>query len=181
MGYATFNKSEKPTLNRKKMKVYVIPQSVKAWGRSFLLQFEKFALRGNAIQIAIGVIIGNSFSKIIASFVRDIAMPPMSLLLGFFTFTDLKITLLRALYDTHGHIIRHAVELQIGSFIQSIMDFLIVTLCVFAAIKTTNSLYYKLENKNLLPEVLESDKEEKKIALLTQIRDLLLKQDAKKS
>lgn len=156
------------------MRITIISQRVKQIGRSFLQQFEQFALRGNAIQIAIGVIIGNAFSKIITSFVRDIAMPPLSLILGLFTFTDLKITLLKGLYDAQGHIIRHAVELQIGSFLQSIIDFLIVAFCVFASIKATNTLYFKIEKKNLLPEVLESDKEEKKIALLTQIRDLLL-------
>lgn len=150
-------------------------QKVKTASFNFLEEFKQFSMRGNALHIAIGVIIGNAFSKIVSSFVRDIAMPPLSFLLSFITFTDLKITLLGSVYDTKGYLVRSPVELQLGNFLQSIIDFLIVALCVFIAIKAINALAMRIENKQLIDDKFEGDKDDKKIALLLQIRDSLVK------
>lgn len=152
---------------------------VKTRVQSFTEEFQRFALRGNGIQIAIGVIIGNAFNKIVTSFVKDIAMPPITALLGKVTVGDLKIRLVQPEYDRFGHIVRDAIDLQLGSFLQSVFDFFIIAFCIFAAIKAVNALYVRLEHRKLLPEELAQDKIDKGVTLLTEIRDLLKNSGAK--
>lgn len=131
---------------------------------SIIKEFKEFALRGNVIDLAVAVVIGGAFGKIVTSFVADVLMPPIGLLLGGVNFTDLVITLKKAQGDVA------AVTLQYGNFIQAVVDFLIIALAIFMMIKAINLAKKKEEEAPAPP--LEPTKEE---TLLTEIRDLLKK------
>jgi len=131
---------------------------------SIIKEFKEFALRGNVIYLAVAVVIGGAFGKIVSSFVADVLMPPIGLLLGGVNFTDLVITLKKAQGDVA------AVTLQYGNFIQAVVDFLIIALAIFMMIKAINLAKKKEEEAPAPP--LEPTKEE---TLLTEIRDLLKK------
>jgi large conductance mechanosensitive channel len=126
-------------------------------------EFKAFALKGNVTDMAVGIIIGAAFGKIVASIVSDIIMPPIGLLLGGVNFTDLKIVMKAA--EMHP-----AVTWNYGSFLQVTFDFLIVAFAVFLLIKAINAARKKEEAAPLTPPV--RSKEE---ILLTEIRDLLKK------
>ncbi len=125
-------------------------------------EFKTFAIKGNVVDMAIGIIIGSAFGKIVSSFVGDILMPPLGLLLGGMDFKDLKIVLKEAIDE------KAAVTLNYGNFIQITIDFLIIAFAVFLFIKAINSL--KKKEKEVQPVLPEPTKEE---LLLTEIRDLL--------
>ena len=127
---------------------------------SFLKEFREFAMRGNVVDMAVGVIIGGAFGKIVSSLVADVAMPVLGILTGGVDFKDLKITLAEAVGETP------AVTLNYGVFIQNVFDFIIIAFAIFMMIKALNKLK-KPEEK-----VKELTGEEK---LLTEIRDLLKK------
>lgn len=129
---------------------------------SMMKEFKAFAMRGSVVEVAIGIIIGVAFGKIVSSFVADIVMPPLGMLLGNVDFTDLAITLKEASGDVA------AVTLNYGKFIQSVVDFVIIAFAIFMVVKGMNSLKKKEEAKP--PEPLTLSKEE---TLLTEIRDLL--------
>lgn len=129
---------------------------------AFFEEFKKFALRGNVVDLAVGVIIGAAFGKITTSFVNDIVMPPLGLLIGGMDFSDLSLVLKPA---TEG---AEAVTLNYGAFIQTCFDFTIMAFAIFLAIKLMNSLHAKKEEAP--PKPAELSGEEK---LLTEIRDLL--------
>jgi large conductance mechanosensitive channel len=129
---------------------------------SIIKEFKEFALRGNVIDLAVAVVIGGAFGKIVSSFVADVLMPPIGLLLGGVNFTDLVITLKKAQGDVA------AVTLQYGNFIQAVVDFLIIALAIFMMIKAINLAKKKEEEAPAPPP--EPTKEE---TLLTEIRDLL--------
>ncbi len=127
-------------------------------------EFKKFIMRGNVVDLAVGVIIGGAFGKIVSSFVNDILMPPISLLLGGVNFKDLKIVLRAASGNTPAN------TLNYGSFIQSAVDFLIIASAIFMMIKVINAMQKKEEEKpTALKEIPAQEK------LLTEIRDLLKK------
>jgi large conductance mechanosensitive channel len=130
----------------------------------FLDEFKKFAVKGNMIDMAVGIIIGAAFGKIVSSLVNDIIMPPIGLLLGGVNFTDLKVVM-KAATDTVP-----AVTWNYGSFIQVAIDFLIVAFVVFMLIKGINALKKKEEAAPAAPPAPTQDQE-----LLTEIRDLLKK------
>ena len=131
---------------------------------SFISEFKEFAMRGNVMDMAVGVVIGGAFGKIVSSLVGDIIMPVVGVLTGGVNFTDLKITLKEAV-DTVP-----AVTINYGAFIQTMVDFLIIAFCIFCVIKALNSLKKKpVEEAPAEPET-PAD-----IALLTEIRDLLKK------
>lgn len=133
-----------------------------------LKEFKEFAMRGNVIDLAVGVIIGGAFGKIIASIVADVIMPPIGLLVGGVTFTDLKWEMKPAgLVDG---VQKAAVTLNYGNFLQVTFDFLIVAFCVFLLIKGMNTLAKKKEEAPVAPATPVPSKEE---VLLTEIRDLL--------
>lgn len=120
-----------------------------------LSEFKKFALRGNVLDLAIGVVIGATFSKIVSSLVDDIIMPLIGILIGGVNFNDLAFQLLN-------------VEVSYGTFIQAIVDFLIIAFAIFIFIKLINKLFAKEEAETEeTPEINETEK------LLTEIRDLL--------
>jgi large conductance mechanosensitive channel len=132
-----------------------------------LKEFKDLAMRGNVIDLAVGVIIGGAFGKIIASLVADIIMPPVGLLIGGVNFTDLKWEMKAPAFV--GGVKKAAVTLNYGNFLQVTFDFLIVAFCIFLFIKGMNSLSRKKEEA-AAPAVTEPTKEE---PLLTEIRDLL--------
>ncbi|PLY12512.1 MAG: large conductance mechanosensitive channel protein MscL [Sedimenticola sp.] len=125
-------------------------------------EFKEFAVKGNVIDMAVGIIIGAAFGKIVSSFVADVIMPPIGVLVGGVDFSDLAITLKEAVGETP------AVVLSYGSFIQTVIDFTIIAFAIFIAIKFINSLKRKEEEAPAAPP--EPSKEE---LLLTEIRDLL--------
>ena len=127
---------------------------------SFIKEFREFAMRGNVVDMAVGVIIGGAFGKIVSSLVADVFMPVLGILTGGVDFKDLKLTLADAVGETP------AVTLNYGVFIQNVFDFIIIAFAIFMMIKALNKLK-KTEEK-----VKELTTEEK---LLTEIRDLLKK------
>ena len=104
-----------------------------------LSEFKTFAMRGNVIDLAVGVVIGTAFGKIVTSLVNDVIMPPIGLLLGGVNFTDLSITMKEAIGDVA------AVTLNYGRFIQTVVDFLIVAWAIFILVKGLNALRRKKE------------------------------------
>ncbi len=133
----------------------------------FVQEFKQFAMKGNVVDMAVGIIIGVAFGKIITSLVNDVIMPPLGLLIGGVDFTDLKVTLKGASVDDAGNAI-DAVTLNWGTFAQTALDFLIVAFAIFLLIKAINRM--KKKEEPAAPP--EPTKEEK---LLTEIRDLLKK------
>ncbi|MEN1937652.1 large conductance mechanosensitive channel protein MscL [Paenibacillus sp. 102] len=126
-------------------------------------EFKKFALKGNVIDLAIGVVIGAAFGKIVSSLVKDIITPLIGMLMGGIDFTGLKITFGKT-------------AIMYGNFIQTIFDFLIIAAAIFAFIKVFNKLTFKKEEEKK-EEVPEPTKEE---VLLGEIRDLLKQQNTSK-
>ena len=112
--------------------------------KKFIEEFKKFALRGNVMDMAVGVIIGGAFGKIVTSLVNDVIMPPLGMLLGKVDFKDLAVTLKAATVDAAGAEVA-AVQLKYGMFVQNVVDFLIVAFCVFLLVKGINSLRRKQE------------------------------------
>ena len=134
-------------------------------------EFKAFAMRGNVVDMAVGIIIGGAFGKIISSVVADVIMPPIGLLLGGVKFTDLKLILKDPVLDAAGAVTTQAVSINYGNFIQTSVDFLIIAFAIFMMIKAMNSLKKKDETPvEAPPPAPEPTKEE---ILLTEIRDLL--------
>lgn len=102
---------------------------------SFISEFKEFAMRGNVVDLAVGVVIGGAFGKIVSSVVADVIMPPLGVLLGGVNFSHLKVVLKAAVDEKTP-----AVTLNYGSFIQSCVDFIIVAFAIFLLVKTINSL-----------------------------------------
>ncbi|MCR5180882.1 MAG: large-conductance mechanosensitive channel protein MscL [Bacteroidaceae bacterium] len=145
---------------------------------SFIQEFKDFAMRGNVVDMAVGVIIGGAFGKIVTSVVNDILMPPIAMLMGNVNFTDMHLTLKEAqaeVVNEAGEVVQAASEAitwNYGAFIQNVIDFLIVAFCVFLLIKGINSMKKKEEEAPAPAPDPEPTKEE---VLLTEIRDLLAK------
>ena len=137
----------------------------------FIQDFKEFAMRGNVIDMAVGVIIGGAFGKIVTSLVNDVIMPAISLFTGDVNFTNLKWTLRDAVVNEAGETVSEAVSLQYGMFIQNIVDFLIIALCIFVAIRMLSKLKKKEEEAPAAPAPEPAPSAEEK--LLTEIRDLL--------
>ena len=128
---------------------------------SILKEFKEFAVKGNAVDMAVGIIIGAAFGKIISSLVADVIMPPIGVLVGGVDFTKLGITIKEAVGDVP------AVTLNYGNFIQSVVDFTIIAFAIFMVVKLINKLK---KQEAAAPVPPEPTKEE---LLLTEIRDLL--------
>jgi large conductance mechanosensitive channel len=127
-------------------------------------EFRDFAMRGNVVDMAVGIIIGAAFGKIVSSFVNDVLMPPLGVLLGGVDFSELAVTLKEASGDVA------AVTLKYGSFIQTIVDFVIIAFAIFIAVKVMNSLKKQQEAAPAAPPPPAPE-----VVLLTEIRDLLKK------
>ncbi|MDM1695774.1 large-conductance mechanosensitive channel protein MscL [Thiopseudomonas alkaliphila] len=137
---------------------------------SFIKEFKAFAVKGNVVDMAVGIIIGAAFGKIVSSFVGDVIMPPIGLLLGGVDFSDLAIVLKEAQGDTP------AVLLAYGQFLQTVIDFLIIAFAVFMGIKAINRLKREEEVAEEAPADPTPSNEE---LLLGEIRDLLKQQNTK--
>jgi large conductance mechanosensitive channel len=131
-----------------------------------LSEFKAFAVKGNVVDMAVGIIIGAAFGKIVSSFVGDLIMPPLGILIGGVDFSDLAITLKAAEGATP------AVVMAYGKFIQTIIDFVIVAFAIFMAVKVMNKLKREEAVAPTLPPVPSKEEE-----LLGEIRDLLKAQN----
>jgi len=131
-----------------------------------LNEFKAFAVKGNVVDMAVGIIIGAAFGKIVSSFVGDVIMPPLGLLIGGVDFSDLAITLKAAEGDVP------AVVLAYGKFIQTVIDFLIVAFAIFMGVKAINRLKREEAVAPTAPPVPTPQE-----TLLTEIRDLLKTQN----
>lgn len=136
---------------------------------SLIKEFKEFAMKGNVVDLAVAVIIGGAFGKIVSSFVNDIVMPPLGVILGGVDFKDLSVTL-RDAYTSEAGEEMVAVVLSYGNFIQNIVDFLIIAFVIFMAIRSMNSMKKKEE---AVPS--EPPAAPKSEVLLEEIRDLLKK------
>lgn len=140
----------------------------------FLNEFKEFAVKGNAVDMAVGVIIGGAFGKIVTSVVNDMIMPPIGWLIGGVKFTDLKLTL--PTVEIPGMDKLEPVTVNYGNFLQTIFDFVIIAFCVFMLVKGINRLAKKVTKEKVEkpapPAPPQTSAEEK---LLTEIRDLLKK------
>ena len=134
-------------------------------------EFKEFAMRGNVVDMAVGIVIGGAFGKIVSSFVADVVMPPLGLLIGGVDFTALKITIQDAVVDAAGTVTTEAVSINYGTFIQTTVDFIIIAFAIFMVIKGMNSMKKK-EEAAPPPPPPGPTKEE---VLLSEIRDLLKK------
>jgi large conductance mechanosensitive channel len=129
---------------------------------SIMREFKEFAIKGNAVDMAVGIIIGAAFGKIVSSVVGDVVMPPIGMLLGGMDFSALALTLSPATADTP------AVVIGYGKFIQTLVDFIIVAFAIFMLVKGINALKRKQEAAPAAPPAPSAEQ-----ALLTEIRDLL--------
>ncbi|MBN2572609.1 MAG: large-conductance mechanosensitive channel protein MscL [Ignavibacteriales bacterium] len=132
-------------------------------------EFKKFIMRGSVIDLAVGILIGAAFGKIVTSLVNDIILPPVGLLVGGVNFSSLSIVIQSPVLDTAGQVIKEGITINYGNFIQTIFDFVIIAAAIFLFIKAFNKLTKKEEPKPA-PKEIPAD-----IKLLTEIRDLLKK------
>lgn len=135
---------------------------------SFFKEFREFAMRGNVVDLAVGVIIGAAFGKIVSSLVSDIIMPPLGLLIGGVDFKQFSWIIRAAEGDVP------AVVMNYGIFIQNVFDFIIVAFAIFIAIKLMNKMRRKEEEKPAAPPAPPAEE-----VLLTEIRDILKQQQPK--
>lgn len=134
-------------------------------------EFREFAVKGNVVDMAVGVIIGGAFGKIVTSVVADVIMPPIGMLTGGVNFTDIKLKLKDAAVDATGKILTQPVTINLGNFLQTVVDFTIVAFAVFLLVKALNSLKKRLvEEKAAEAAPPEPTKQE---VLLAEIRDIL--------
>ena len=139
-----------------------------------LSEFKEFAMEGNVVDMAVGVIIGGAFGKIVSSLVNDVIMPVVGIATGGLDFKEHKL-ILKAAVMNGEEVVTPEVAMTYGVFIQNIVDFLIIAFCIFMAIKFMNRFKKKVEEAPAAPA--EPTKEE---VLLTEIRDLLKQQADKK-
>ncbi len=136
--------------------------------KSMLKEFREFALRGNVVDMAVGIIIGGAFGTIVKSLVNDVLMPPIGMLMGGIDFSDLAITLKEASGGAPAVLIKY------GAFINSVISFLIVAFCVFLLVKVMNETRERLSAKEENEKPAPADPPRQEV-LLEEIRDLLKK------
>lgn len=135
---------------------------------SFFKEFKTFIQRGNVVDMATGIVIGAAFGKIVNSLVNDILMPPLGMLIHDNNFNRLRIVLKEAVTNSEGEIITQAVAINYGTFIQVVLNFLIISFAIFLLIKGVNELKRKEDAKPVPPAAPTVEEQ-----LLTEIRDLL--------
>lgn len=133
---------------------------------SMMNEFKSFAMRGNVVDMAVGIVIGGAFGKIVSSFVADVLMPPLGLMLGGVDFSGLSVTLKAAEAGAE------AVTLRYGVFIQTVVDFIIIAFAIFLVVKAMNAMKKKEEESPAAPP-----KPSKEEVLLTEIRDAIRSSD----
>lgn len=134
-----------------------------------LKEFKEFAVKGNMVDLAVGIIIGGAFGKVVSSIVSDILMPPLGFLIGGINFTEIKIHLKAPAIELAGRAAQE-VTINIGSFIQNLVDFTIIAFAVFLVVKVINAMHRKTEEAPAAPPPPTRQEE-----LLSEIRDLLKK------
>jgi large conductance mechanosensitive channel len=134
----------------------------------WIKEFKDFAMKGNVVDLAVGIIIGSAFGKIVSSLVADVIMPPIGLLIGGVKFTDLKIKLNPNALDPTGILKVDPVTINIGNFLQVSFDFIIIAFAIFMIVKVMNSMQKKEVAAPSEPPAQPAD-----VVLLTEIRDLL--------
>ena len=139
--------------------------------KKFFEEFKKFAMRGNVIDLAVGVVIGGAFGKITTSLVNDIIMPFISMITGGIDFSDWKWVLKEAVLNADGTEAAAAVSVNFGNFVAVTLDFIIIAFAIFCMIKAINRLQRKQEEAPAAPPAPPEPSAEEK--LLTEIRDLL--------
>lgn len=132
----------------------------------FFKEFKEFAVRGNVVDMAVGVVMGGAFGAIVTSLVNDIIMPPLGKLISNVNFSELKFVLSEAVIE-NGEVVKPEAAIMWGNFVQTIVSFLIIALAIFIAIKGINSFKKKEETKPAAPS--------EEILLLREIRDSLKK------
>ena len=141
--------------------------------KKFIQEFKEFAMRGNVLDMAIGVVIGGAFGKITTSLVNDVFMPLVGLLIGGVDLSKLNLTLKPQVLDEAGEVAKEAVTLGIGTFLSTILDFVLVAFCIFLMIKTINKFREKLSKKEEEEPAPEAPAAPTTEELLSEIRDLL--------
>lgn len=139
-------------------------------------EFKAFISKGNVIDMAVGMIIGSAFGKIVTALVNNIITPLISLATGGMNFSNAKAVLRAEVLDEAGEVLKPALTLDYGMFIQTVIDFLIIALCIFMMVKVVSSIRKKAEALKKKEEELkpaEPPKPSKEEELLTEIRDLL--------
>lgn len=134
---------------------------------SMMTEFKDFAMRGNVVDMAVGIVIGGAFGKIVSSFVADVVMPPIGLMVGGVDFNKLALTLQEATAEAD------AVTIKYGAFLQQVFDFVIVAFAIFMVVKAMNSMKKKEEEKPAEPAKPSTEE-----TLLVEIRDLLKQQNS---
>jgi large conductance mechanosensitive channel len=137
---------------------------------SIIKEFKEFAMKGNMLDMAIGIIIGVAFNRIVTSLVQDVIMPVIGYLVGGVNFENLQVVIQEEVLDGTGAVVQELVAVRYGSFFQTLFDFLLIALTIFVVIKVINRMKKKAEDVKE-PEVPTP----KDIELLTEIRDLLKK------
>ena len=142
--------------------------------KKFIAEFKEFISRGNVMDMAIGVIIASAFGKITASLVNDVFMPFIGWIIGGIDLAQLNITLSPAILDEAGEIVKEPVVIGIGTFLTTVIDFILVAFVVFLVVKAFNTAKKKLEKPAPAVEEAPADPEPtREEVLLTEIRDLL--------
>ena len=150
--------------------------------KKFFNEFKEFAMKGNIVDMALGVVIGSAFGKIVSSLVADIITPLISLLTGEVSLTGLKYVFKPEAMDPAGNVIQQEIALNYGNFIQSVIDFFIIALSIFLVLKILMSVKNKFETLMKKEEEAKEEEEENKPTqeeLLEEIRDLLKAQNEK--
>jgi large conductance mechanosensitive channel len=129
---------------------------------SMMSEFKSFAMRGNVIDMAVGIVIGGAFGKIVSSFVNDVLMPPIGMMMGGVDFSELAVVLKEASGEAA------AVTINYGSFIQTVLDFMIIAFAIFMVVRAMNNMKKKEEEAPAEPP-----KPSAEVELLTEIRDSL--------
>jgi large conductance mechanosensitive channel len=133
-----------------------------------LKEFRDFAARGNVVDLAVGLVIGTAFGKIVTSLVNDVIMPPVGMVINGVKFSDIKYTIKDAVTDASGKVVSEAVTLNIGNFLQTIFDFIIIAFAVFIVVKAYNRL-----RKKEAQEPATAPAPTREEALLIEIRDAI--------
>jgi large conductance mechanosensitive channel len=142
--------------------------------KKYIREFKEFAVKGNVVDLAVAVIIGGAFGKIVSSLVADVVMPFIGLIVGGVNFTSLKWVLKKAVLDGTGATVKSAVIMNVGAFLQNVFDFIIIALVIFLMVKIIGRLKKQLIKEEATGEVAPPPPT-KDQELLTEIRDLLKK------
>ncbi|MEN8196947.1 MAG: large-conductance mechanosensitive channel protein MscL [Pseudomonadota bacterium] len=140
-----------------------------------LKEFKEFAMRGNVVDMAVGIVIGAAFGKIVSSFVNDVIMPPIGVLLGGVNFSDIFINLTGGTYSSVAEAKKAgAATLNVGVFINTVIDFVIIAFAIFMVVRAMNKMKKKEEEAPAAPPKPSNEE-----VLLTEIRDALVKQSGR--